>query len=236
MAWDRQGLGLTPLLVPVPVPQPQEGPQWLYVWDFDGLLRESQREVLLLQRQMALRNQRETPPLPPSRPLALLSRPEQGSRLPGPGRGERRRQGQATPQEDADNLPVILGEPEKEQRVQQLESEPSKKRKKCQSLEQEARKKQRRCEELELQLREAQNWWRRSPGSVGEPQRRSRYHFRPGGVGECGAEGPAPGDDTGEGLSPSQEPGPAEQAGEPGGSAEAPSGGGPAAAAAGGGA
>uniref|UniRef100_A0A2I3GWI3 RIMB1/RIM3A-C-like N-terminal domain-containing protein n=1 Tax=Nomascus leucogenys TaxID=61853 RepID=A0A2I3GWI3_NOMLE len=64
---------------------------------------------------------------------------------------------QATPQEDADNLPVILGEPEKKQRVQQLESELSKKRKKCQSLEQEARKKQRRCEELELQLREAQN-------------------------------------------------------------------------------
>lgn len=29
---------------------------------------------------------------------------------------------QATPQEDADNLPVILGEPEKEQRVQQLVS------------------------------------------------------------------------------------------------------------------
>ncbi|XP_063484815.1 uncharacterized protein [Symphalangus syndactylus] len=73
----------------------KEGPQWLYVWDFDGLLRESQREVLLLQRQMALRNQRETPSLPLSRPLALLSRPEQGRRLPGPGRGERRRQGQA---------------------------------------------------------------------------------------------------------------------------------------------
>nr|XP_055113080.1 uncharacterized protein LOC129469903 isoform X1 [Symphalangus syndactylus] len=156
---------------------------------------------------------------------------------PGQSRGAgSRAPGEAMPQEDADNLPVMLGEPEKEQRVQQLESELSKKRKKCQSLEQEAGKKQRRYEELELQLREAQNWWRRSPGSVGEPQRRSRYHFRPGGVGECGAEGPAPGDDTGEGLSPSQEPGPAEQAGEPGGSAEAPSGGGPAAAAAGGGA
>ncbi|KAK2111298.1 hypothetical protein P7K49_011044 [Saguinus oedipus] len=63
----------------------------------------------------------------------------------------------ATPQEDVDNLPVVLGEAEKQQRVQQLESELSKKRKKCESLEQEARKKQRRCEELELQLREAQN-------------------------------------------------------------------------------
>ncbi|XP_007176196.2 peripheral-type benzodiazepine receptor-associated protein 1 isoform X10 [Balaenoptera acutorostrata] len=63
----------------------------------------------------------------------------------------------ATPQEDVENPPVVLGEPEKQQRVQQLESELSKKRKKCESLEQEARKKQRRCEELELQLREAQS-------------------------------------------------------------------------------
>lgn len=83
---------------------------------------------------------------------------------------------QATPQEDVENPPVVLGEPEKWQRVQQLvsprsraggdlfwvdlpshmrssiltsqESELSKKRKKCESLEQEARKKQRRCEEL----------------------------------------------------------------------------------------
>ncbi|XP_030778439.1 peripheral-type benzodiazepine receptor-associated protein 1 isoform X7 [Rhinopithecus roxellana] len=127
-----------------------EGPQWLHVRDFDRLLRESQREVLRLQRQIALRNQRETPPRPPSRPPgpALPARAE----APAPGAP-----GEATPQEDADNLPVILGEPEKEQRVQQLESELSKKRKKCESLEQEARKKQRRCEELELQLREAQN-------------------------------------------------------------------------------
>lgn len=44
--------------------------------------------------------------------------------------------------------------------------------------------------------------------------------FSPGGVGECGAEGTAPGGDTGEGLSPSQEPGPAKQAGEPGAGAE----------------
>lgn len=41
-----------------------------------------------------------------------------------------------------------------------------------------------------------------------------------GGVGECRAEGPAPGGDRGEGFGPSQEPGPAEQAGEPGAGAE----------------
>lgn len=58
----RQGLGLIPLLVA----PPQEGPQWLHVRDFDRLLRESQREVLRLQRQIALRNQQEPPP--PTRP------------------------------------------------------------------------------------------------------------------------------------------------------------------------
>nr|XP_012619578.1 peripheral-type benzodiazepine receptor-associated protein 1 isoform X6 [Microcebus murinus] len=125
-----------------------EGPQWLHVRDFDRLLRESQREVLRLQRQIALRNQQE--PSPPSRPLGSAAGARAGAPAPGAP-------GEATTQEYVDNPPVVLGEPEKQQRVQQLESELSKKRKKCESLEHEARKKQRRCEELELQLREAQN-------------------------------------------------------------------------------
>uniref|UniRef100_A0A8C3XAN1 TSPO associated protein 1 n=1 Tax=Catagonus wagneri TaxID=51154 RepID=A0A8C3XAN1_9CETA len=125
-----------------------EGPQWLHVRDFDRLLRESQREVLRLQRQIALRNQREPPP--PPRPPSLAAPARAGAPAPGAP-------GEATPQEDVENPPVVLGEPEKQQRLQQLESELSKKRKKCESLELEARKKQRRCEELELQLREAQN-------------------------------------------------------------------------------
>uniref|UniRef100_A0A8C6BYN9 TSPO associated protein 1 n=1 Tax=Monodon monoceros TaxID=40151 RepID=A0A8C6BYN9_MONMO len=125
-----------------------EGPQWLRVRDFDRLLRESQREVLRLQRQIALRNQREPPP--PPRPPGLAAPARAGAPAPGAP-------GEATPQEDVENPPVVLGEPEKWQRVQQLESELSKKRKKCESLEQEARKKQRRCEELELQLREVQS-------------------------------------------------------------------------------
>ncbi|XP_012300958.2 peripheral-type benzodiazepine receptor-associated protein 1 isoform X1 [Aotus nancymaae] len=133
----------------------KEGPQWLHVRDFDRLLRESQREVLRLQRQIALRNQRETPPRPPSRPPGPAPQARAGA--PAPGAPAPGAPGEATPQEDVDNLLVVLGEPEKQQRVQQLESELSKKRKKCESLEQEARKKQRRCEELELQLREAQN-------------------------------------------------------------------------------
>ncbi|XP_022408312.1 peripheral-type benzodiazepine receptor-associated protein 1 isoform X1 [Delphinapterus leucas] len=154
----------------------KEGPQWLHVRDFDRLLRESQREVLRLQRQIALRNQREPPP--PPRPPGLAAPARAGAPAPGAP-------GEATPQEDVENPPVVLGEPEKWQRVQQLvsprsraggdpfwvdlpshmrssiltsqESELSKKRKKCESLEQEARKKQRRCEELELQLREVQS-------------------------------------------------------------------------------
>ncbi|XP_061030692.1 peripheral-type benzodiazepine receptor-associated protein 1 isoform X5 [Eubalaena glacialis] len=144
MALGGQGLGPTPLLVP----RLQEGPQWLHVRDFDRLLRESQREVLRLQRQIALRNQREPPP--PPRPPGRAAPARAGAPAPGAP-------GEATPQEDVENPPVVLGEPEKQQRVQQLESELSKKRKKCESLEQEARKKQRRCEELELQLREAQS-------------------------------------------------------------------------------
>nr|XP_045014102.1 peripheral-type benzodiazepine receptor-associated protein 1 isoform X8 [Jaculus jaculus] len=126
----------------------KEGPQWLHVRDFDRLLRESQREVLRLQRQIALRNQREPPP--PPRPPGSTVPSRAGAPAPGAP-------GEVTPQEDVDTPPVILEEPEKQQRVQQLESELSKKRKICENLELEARKKQRRCEELELQLREAQN-------------------------------------------------------------------------------
>ncbi|XP_047563830.1 peripheral-type benzodiazepine receptor-associated protein 1 isoform X8 [Lutra lutra] len=126
----------------------KDGPQWLHVRDFDRLLRESQREVLRLQRQIALRNQQE--PTRTLRPPGPAAPAKAGAPAPGAP-------GEATPQEDVENPPAVLGEPERQQRVQQLESELSKKRKKCESLEQEARKKQRRCEELELQLREAQN-------------------------------------------------------------------------------
>ncbi|XP_028628154.1 peripheral-type benzodiazepine receptor-associated protein 1 isoform X2 [Grammomys surdaster] len=126
----------------------KEGPQWLHMRDFDRLLRESQREVLRLQRQIALRNQRE--PLRPARSPCPTAPSRVGAPAPGAP-------GEAILQDDADSPQVVLGEPEKQQRVQQLESELCKKRKKCESLEQEARKKQKRCEELELQLRAAQN-------------------------------------------------------------------------------
>lgn len=72
---DR-GLGQFPLPVPT-----QEGPQWLHMRDFDRLLRESQREVLRLQRQIALRNQQDPPPPPgPSGPTARV---RAGASAPG---------------------------------------------------------------------------------------------------------------------------------------------------------
>lgn len=63
------------------VAPPQEGPQWLHVRDFDRLLRESQREVLRLQRQIALRNQRE--PLRPARPQGPTALSRAGAPAPG---------------------------------------------------------------------------------------------------------------------------------------------------------
>nr|Q9JIR0.2 RecName: Full=Peripheral-type benzodiazepine receptor-associated protein 1; Short=PRAX-1; AltName: Full=RIMS-binding protein 1; Short=RIM-BP1; AltName: Full=TSPO-associated protein 1 [Rattus norvegicus] len=126
----------------------KEGPQWLHMRDFDRLLRESQREVLRLQRQIALRNQRE--PLRPARSQGSTAPSSVGAPAPGAP-------GETVLEDDVESPQVVLGEPEKQLRVQQLESELCKKRKKCESLEQEARKKQRRCEELELQLRAAQN-------------------------------------------------------------------------------
>lgn len=62
----------------------QEGPQWLHMRDFDRLLRESQREVLRLQRQIALRNQQESslPLRPPGRTVRVRARAPT-SRAPG---------------------------------------------------------------------------------------------------------------------------------------------------------
>lgn len=62
----------------------QEGPQWLHLRDFDRLLRESQREVLRLQRQIALRNQQEpSPPLRPRGPPVRVKAGAPTPRVPG---------------------------------------------------------------------------------------------------------------------------------------------------------
>lgn len=76
VAWGQR-LGL----ISLSVSPSQEGPQWLHVRDFDRLLRESQREVLRLQRQIALRNQQE-PPLRP-RPRGPAAPARAGKPAPG---------------------------------------------------------------------------------------------------------------------------------------------------------
>ncbi|NWR79336.1 RIMB1 protein, partial [Centropus unirufus] len=142
-------------------------PRGLSIASFDRLLRESQREVLRLQRQIALRHSGDparhpkaparhpkTPPrryretLPP-RCAAPSPRPE-GSPLPellGPG------------PEGHENFPPqsAITDPGSSQQIKQLESELKKKRKKCENLEHEVRKKHKRCKELEIQLQEVQS-------------------------------------------------------------------------------
>ncbi|NWI16135.1 RIMB1 protein, partial [Crypturellus soui] len=116
----------------------------LPVPDFDRLLRESQKEVLRLQRQIA-----------------------QKSRLPAPRRGCRglpaRRRGTGGPGGPGPAWPgpacgaAGFGEGEKGRPGEAGEIELKKKRKKCENLEHEVRKKHKRCKELEIQLQEIQS-------------------------------------------------------------------------------
>ncbi|NXF77766.1 RIMB1 protein, partial [Sclerurus mexicanus] len=147
------------------------------VVDFDRLLRESQREVLRLQRQIALKSFREHPRAPQSGPgtAPRPAPPKSGHKGPpvpkeaswaGPALGGRARrevepavQPLGPASEGHENFPpknAITGQ-ESSKQIQQLESELKKKRKKCENLEHEVRKKHKRCKELEIQLQEVQS-------------------------------------------------------------------------------
>lgn len=78
-SWGRGGQGFRPNSPPCA--PTQEGPKWLHLRDFDRLLRESQREVLRLQRQIALRNQQE--PLRPPGPTVRVKAGAPTPRAPG---------------------------------------------------------------------------------------------------------------------------------------------------------
>ncbi|XP_064893390.1 peripheral-type benzodiazepine receptor-associated protein 1 isoform X13 [Columba livia] len=164
----------------------KDDPRCLNVIEFDRLLRESQREVLRLQRQIALKNFKESlrssksssgGSLPSAAarlgPLGLtLNTCTKGSPLPKEARlgdpalgGEGRREVEPGVQslgpasEGHENFPPknAVTDPASRHQIKQLEFELKKKRKKCENLEHEVRKKHKRCKELEIQLQEVQN-------------------------------------------------------------------------------
>ncbi|NXD81596.1 RIMB1 protein, partial [Halcyon senegalensis] len=119
----------------------KDDPRCLNVIEFDRLLRESQREVLRLQRQIALKNFKE---------CLRSSKINSGSTLP-------RAAARLRPPLPTLNT-CLKGSPlAKEARPGDTEFELKKKRKKCENLEHEVRKKHKRCKELEIQLQEVQS-------------------------------------------------------------------------------
>ncbi|XP_034745266.1 RIMS-binding protein 2-like isoform X16 [Etheostoma cragini] len=146
--------------------------------EFERLLRESQREVLRLQRQLSVTSSRQQhnhspDPSDPEKCGKIeedeKKKKEEGEEkvvgeTPGvvldeaPSRcektpGEEEESGlQVTPQPGLCPTPSLQEEHTEEQHLQFLESELSKKRKECENLEHEVKKRQKRCLDLESQL------------------------------------------------------------------------------------
>uniref|UniRef100_A0A663ELQ8 TSPO associated protein 1 n=1 Tax=Aquila chrysaetos chrysaetos TaxID=223781 RepID=A0A663ELQ8_AQUCH len=164
----------------------KDDPRCLNVIEFDRLLRESQREVLRLQRQIALKNFKEClrsskissgsalpstatclgPPVPMLNTCIKGSPLAKEARLGGSMLGEEAHrevepavQPLGPASEGHENFPPknAITDQESSQQIQQLEFELKKKRKKCENLEHEVRKKHKRCQELEIQLQEVQS-------------------------------------------------------------------------------
>ncbi|XP_009463113.1 PREDICTED: peripheral-type benzodiazepine receptor-associated protein 1-like [Nipponia nippon] len=127
-----------------------DDPRCLNVIEFDRLLRESQREVLRLQRQIALKNFKEC--LRSSKISSGGALPSTAARVgpPAPTLNTCIK-GSPLPKETRLGDPALGGEARRE------EFELKKKRKKCENLEHEVRKKHKRCKELEIQLQEVQS-------------------------------------------------------------------------------
>ncbi|NWW23968.1 RIMB1 protein, partial [Falcunculus frontatus] len=147
----------------------KDDPRCLNVIEFDRLLRESQREVLRLQRQIALKNFKE---------CLRSSKMSSGSAVPSAAahleptnsclkalwclfcfQVEPGVQPLGPASEGHENFPPknAVTNQESSKQIQQLEVELKKKRKKCENLEHEVRKKHKRCKELEIQLQEVQS-------------------------------------------------------------------------------
>ncbi|NXW47763.1 RIMB1 protein, partial [Nyctiprogne leucopyga] len=128
----------------------KDDPRCLNIIEFDRLLRESQREVLRLQRQIALKNFKEC--LHSSKISSGGTLPSAATRLgppiPMPNTCIK---SSPLPKEARSGDPALGGEAHRE------EFELKKKRKKCENLEHEVRKKHKRCKELEIKLQEVQS-------------------------------------------------------------------------------
>ncbi|XP_041096232.1 RIMS-binding protein 2, partial [Polyodon spathula] len=115
--------------------------------DFERLLRESQKEVLRLQRQLALSSTREPEIVnyqgKAKTESALVHEEPQIGRFEKTNGWEKHKPS-LTPEH-----PALEQE---DQRLQQLETELCKKRKECENLEHEVRKRQKRCQDLESEL------------------------------------------------------------------------------------
>ncbi|XP_029768481.1 RIMS-binding protein 3C [Terrapene carolina triunguis] len=122
----------------------KEGSFWLNLSDFDRLLRESQKEVLRLQRQITLKNLKESLPLPKQTPPGSITLAKDIKPVALP---------LGNVSEEHENIPLKT-DPDSKNQIQHLEIELSKKFKQCETLEQEMEKKQKKCEELEMQLQE----------------------------------------------------------------------------------
>ncbi|XP_073807916.1 peripheral-type benzodiazepine receptor-associated protein 1 isoform X3 [Danio rerio] len=118
------------------------------VSEFERLLKESQKEVLRLQRQLSVTAAENTAQVTFEAPPTVVDEaPVKGEETPAEG------------EEPETELKAELGtssahqeEQTTEERLQLLESELGKKRKECEVLEHEVRKRQKRCLDLENQL------------------------------------------------------------------------------------
>ncbi|KAH1180106.1 peripheral-type benzodiazepine receptor-associated protein 1-like [Mauremys mutica] len=156
----------------------KEGSCWLNLSDFDRLLRESQKEVLQLQRQITLKNLKESlqsskmgPDISsPAATMCLIQKtlaPNTDASLDGSSLPKQTPPGPITLPKDIKPVVLALGnvseeheniplktDPDSKNQIQHLEVELSKKFKQCENLEQEMEKKQKKCKELEMQLQE----------------------------------------------------------------------------------
>ncbi|XP_064208290.1 peripheral-type benzodiazepine receptor-associated protein 1-like isoform X2 [Anguilla rostrata] len=130
--------------------------------EFERLLRESQKEVLRLQRQLSVSSCREPSvarsdkdKAAPETPLPAVDEAPARSEEARGEEEEKEEQGAPVSPEPAVCLPNA--DQSEEQRLQLLESELCKKRKECENLEHEVRKRQKRCLDLESRLEDEQS-------------------------------------------------------------------------------